>query len=196
MDVVSYAPVRVAQSFGSYGILAQAGKGGTGEVYRARDRRRGRDVALKILAGTYTQEQDRVRRFRQEATAASALNHPGNGDRPASISQSRQPRLQISDRASTAAQRIDANVGHADLTYNYTHLGLADLAERAAERAVELSIYGLRPIANTLFIVRTNITPRDRAGVAMIGSPRSLVATWRNARSAATMAIAPSSLDK
>ena len=47
-----------------------------GEVYRARDTRLGRDVALKILADAYTQDQDRIRRFRQEATAASALNHP------------------------------------------------------------------------------------------------------------------------
>ena len=50
----------------------------------------------------------------------------------------------------------------------------------------------LRPIATTLFIVCTNRTPCDRAGVAMIGSPISLVATWRNVRSAATTAIAPS----
>ena len=41
-------------------------------------------------------------------------------------------------RVLLAAQRIDANVGHAELTYNYTHLGLADLAERAGERALEI----------------------------------------------------------
>ena len=41
-------------------------------------------------------------------------------------------------RVLLAAQRIDANVGHADLTYNYTHLGLAELAERAGERALEI----------------------------------------------------------
>jgi serine/threonine protein kinase len=62
---------------GSYEIREPIGAGGMGEVYRARDTRLGRDVALKILAGAYTHDQDRIRRFRQEATAASALNHPG-----------------------------------------------------------------------------------------------------------------------
>ena len=69
--------MQIGQTFGSYQILAKVGQGGMGEVYRARDTRLGRDVALKILAGAYTQDQDRIRRFRQEATAASALNHPG-----------------------------------------------------------------------------------------------------------------------
>jgi serine/threonine protein kinase len=69
--------LQIGQTFGSYQILTKVGKGGMGEVYRARDTRLGRDVALKILAGAYTQDQDRIRRFRQEATAASALNHPG-----------------------------------------------------------------------------------------------------------------------
>jgi eukaryotic-like serine/threonine-protein kinase len=76
MEVVSYARVQIGQTFGSYQILATVGKGGMGEVYRARDTRLGRDVALKILAAAYTQDPDRIRRFRQEATAASALNHP------------------------------------------------------------------------------------------------------------------------
>ena len=75
--VVSYARLQIGQTFGSYQILATVGTGGMGEVYRARDTRLGRDVALKILAGAYTRDHDRIRRFRQEATAASALNHPG-----------------------------------------------------------------------------------------------------------------------
>ena len=69
--------MQIGQTFGSYRILTKVGKGGMGEVYRARDTRLSRDVALKILADAYTQDQDRIRRFRQEATAASALNHPG-----------------------------------------------------------------------------------------------------------------------
>ncbi len=47
-----------------------------GEVYRARDSRLGRDVALKILPGSFTQDTDRLRRFEQEARAVAALNHP------------------------------------------------------------------------------------------------------------------------
>jgi len=69
--------LQIGRTFGAYQILTKVGQGGMGEVYRARDTRLGRDVALKILAAAYTQDQDRIRRFRQEAAAASALNHPG-----------------------------------------------------------------------------------------------------------------------
>ncbi|HEX4913384.1 MAG TPA: serine/threonine-protein kinase, partial [Vicinamibacterales bacterium] len=69
--------MQIGQTFGPYQIVAKVGTGGMGEVYRARDARLGRDVAVKILAAAYTQDQDRIRRFRQEAAAASALNHPG-----------------------------------------------------------------------------------------------------------------------
>src|ERR1017187_7792019 len=61
---------------GPYEIVAPLGAGGMGEVYRARDARLGRDVALKILPGSFTQDTDRLRRFEQEARAVAALNHP------------------------------------------------------------------------------------------------------------------------
>ncbi len=62
--------------FGQYEIAAPLGKGGMGEVYRARDTRLERQVALKILPLDFTQSADRLRRFEQEAKTASALNHP------------------------------------------------------------------------------------------------------------------------
>jgi eukaryotic-like serine/threonine-protein kinase len=62
--------------FGPYEILALVGAGGMGEVYRARDPRLARDVAIKVLPHTYSADPDRLRRFEQEARAASALNHP------------------------------------------------------------------------------------------------------------------------
>src|SRR5207237_10500889 len=52
------------------------GRGGMGEVYLAADRRLGRRVALKLLPALFTQNAERLRRFEQEARAASALNHP------------------------------------------------------------------------------------------------------------------------
>ena len=61
---------------GPYEVLAKLGEGGMGEVYRARDARLQRDVALKILPTAFASEADRRRRFLQEAQAAGALNHP------------------------------------------------------------------------------------------------------------------------
>ena len=61
---------------GTYEILSVLGAGGMGEVYRARDTALGRDVALKILRPGAVQDADRLRRFRQEAQAVAALDHP------------------------------------------------------------------------------------------------------------------------
>jgi serine/threonine protein kinase len=61
---------------GPYEILAPLGAGGMGEVYRARDARLGRDVAIKVLPAALASEGERLKRFEKEARAASALNHP------------------------------------------------------------------------------------------------------------------------
>jgi serine/threonine protein kinase/Tol biopolymer transport system component len=61
---------------GPYEILAPIGAGGMGEVYRAKDPRLGREVAIKVLPASLSQDADRLRRFEQEARSASALNHP------------------------------------------------------------------------------------------------------------------------
>ncbi|HEU0108770.1 MAG TPA: serine/threonine-protein kinase, partial [Vicinamibacteria bacterium] len=61
---------------GPYEILSLLGAGGMGEVYRARDRRLGREVAIKVLPADRMADEDRRRRFVQEARAASALSHP------------------------------------------------------------------------------------------------------------------------
>src|SRR2546427_8159553 len=66
----------VGQTLGHYAIREQLGAGGMGEVYLAKDTRLGRKVALKLLPAFFTTEDERVRRFEQEARAASALNHP------------------------------------------------------------------------------------------------------------------------
>ncbi len=61
---------------GHYEVISLLGVGGMGEVYRARDERLRREVALKVLPGSFAQDADRLRRFESEAHAASALNHP------------------------------------------------------------------------------------------------------------------------
>src|SRR5687768_9024613 len=61
---------------GPYEIQSALGAGGMGEVYRARDTRLGRDVAVKVLSSTFSSDPERLHRFEQEARAAAALNHP------------------------------------------------------------------------------------------------------------------------
>jgi eukaryotic-like serine/threonine-protein kinase len=61
---------------GPYEILSAVGAGGMGEVYRARDSRLERDVAVKVLPASLSSDADRLRRFEQEARAVAALNHP------------------------------------------------------------------------------------------------------------------------
>jgi Tol biopolymer transport system component len=61
---------------GPYEIVAPLGAGGMGEVYRAKDPRLGRDVAVKVLPASFSTDADRLRRFEQEARAAGILNHP------------------------------------------------------------------------------------------------------------------------
>ena len=61
---------------GPYEILTPIGAGGMGEVYRARDPRLGRDVAIKVLPASFASDADRLKRFEQEARAAGVLNHP------------------------------------------------------------------------------------------------------------------------
>jgi eukaryotic-like serine/threonine-protein kinase len=63
-------------ALGSYQIVAALGAGGMGEVYRARDTKLGRDVAVKILPEAFAADPDRVARFQREAQALAALNHP------------------------------------------------------------------------------------------------------------------------
>src|SRR6266436_450484 len=61
---------------GPYEVLAQIGAGGMGEVYRARDTRLDRDVAIKVLPAALAQHPDRLARFEREAKVLAALNHP------------------------------------------------------------------------------------------------------------------------
>src|SRR5271163_4686049 len=61
---------------GPYEIISPLGAGGMGEVYRARDIRLGRDVAIKVLPEALARDADRLRRFEQEARTIAALNHP------------------------------------------------------------------------------------------------------------------------
>jgi len=69
-------PLTAGSRVGPYQVLALLGAGGMGQVFRAHDTRLGRDVALKVLPGSFEGNADRLRRFEQEARAAGSLNHP------------------------------------------------------------------------------------------------------------------------
>ncbi|HYK42206.1 MAG TPA: serine/threonine-protein kinase, partial [Thermoanaerobaculia bacterium] len=69
-------PMTPGSRVGPYEILAPIGAGGMGEVYRAKDPRLGRDVAIKVLPASFSADPDRLRRFEVEARAAGVLNHP------------------------------------------------------------------------------------------------------------------------
>jgi serine/threonine-protein kinase len=68
--------MHAGQYMGSYEITALLGKGGMGEVYRARDRKLKRDVAIKTLPEEFSRDPDRVARFQREAEVLASLNHP------------------------------------------------------------------------------------------------------------------------
>ncbi len=74
--IVIHMTLASGTRLGPYEISSKLGAGGMGEVYRARDTRIGRDVALKILPSIFSQDADRLRRFEQEARTAGLLNHP------------------------------------------------------------------------------------------------------------------------
>src|SRR5438552_350798 len=69
-------PLGPGTTLGSYEILASLGAGGMGQVFRARDRKLKRDVALKVLPDAFSQDPGRLARFQREAELPASLNHP------------------------------------------------------------------------------------------------------------------------
>ncbi|MSO82979.1 MAG: serine/threonine protein kinase [Acidobacteria bacterium] len=68
--------IAIGTQLGSYEVLFLLGRGGMGEVYRAHDRKLGRDVAIKVLLDALASDPDRIARFGREAKVLAALNHP------------------------------------------------------------------------------------------------------------------------
>src|SRR6266511_3207500 len=68
--------ISAGSKVGPYEVLSPLGAGGMGEVWRARDSRLSREVAVKVLPASFSNDPDRLRRFEQEAKAAGLLNHP------------------------------------------------------------------------------------------------------------------------
>src|SRR5262252_4294807 len=68
--------IAAGSRLGPYEVVAPLGAGGMGEVYRARDPRLGREIAIKVLPAEVASDPSRLKRFEKEVRAASALNHP------------------------------------------------------------------------------------------------------------------------
>src|SRR5688572_3337326 len=68
--------MKSGETLGPYRVLEKLGEGGMGEVYRARDTRLNRDVAVKVLPDLFARDAERLTRFTREAQALAALNHP------------------------------------------------------------------------------------------------------------------------
>ncbi len=92
---------KARDQIGPYEVVAPLGAGGMGEVYRARDTKLDRDVALKVLPEAFTSDSDRLARFQREAKVLASLNHPNiaqihgleeSGDSPPSSSNTSKGR--------------------------------------------------------------------------------------------------------
>jgi len=90
----------IGQMLGPYHVLAKLGEGGMGEVYRARDTRLNRDVAIKVLPDAFVHDADRIARFQREAQLISQLNHP-NICALYHISEAPNPQSQIANPEQT-----------------------------------------------------------------------------------------------
>ena len=82
-------PLATGSSLGPYEILSAIGSGGMGEVYRARDTRLQRDVAIKVLPAAFAADPDRQARFEREAQAVATMSHPNSARKSAISAQTR-----------------------------------------------------------------------------------------------------------
>ena len=143
--ITSDSELKPGQTLGSYEILSFISRGGMGEVYLAEDKRLGRKVALKRLPSTFVKDDDRLRRFEQEARAASALNHP-NIITIFEISQSGASHV-------IATEYVEGETLWARLSHS--SLGLADALDVAIQVADALSA------AHKAGIVHRDIKPEN-----------------------------------
>jgi serine/threonine protein kinase/Tol biopolymer transport system component len=124
----------IGQKLGSYEVLAKLGEGGMGEVYRARDRKLNRDVAIKVLSDLFAADPERIARFEREAQTLASLSHPniahvyGVIEQPAALVMQLVEGEDLSHRIGRGRMPLDETVPIARQ--------LADALETAHERGI------------------------------------------------------------
>ena len=188
---------------GPYEIQSALGAGGMGEVYRARDTRLGRDVAVKVLPATASTDPERLRRFEQEARAAAALSHPNIlavydiGRHPSTGSGQAVPYI-VSEllSGSSLRERIGQTGGGARSSSGSGAPSLGERAEPAEERdglsvrrascaAFLARSVGLSSFAGALMRSRASAVARANA------SPRRTPSRSRTATSSPRISSSP-----
>jgi serine/threonine protein kinase len=135
--------LRANTTLSHYRIVSKIGAGGMGEVYLGQDMRLDRKVALKILPADLAANQDRMRRFVQEAKAAAALNHPNR---------------RLGELQADATRRV---VPSASLAIAYSSLGENDkafalLEKEITERNWSAPVFSVNPIGTTCVTTRAS----------------------------------------
>ncbi len=102
--------INAGAHLGAYEILEPIGAGGMGEVYRARDTKLGREVAIKVLPEEFTQHPKKLARFEREARLLAAMNHPGIATLYG-VEEAESPQPERSAERSGVAEREAVGVG-------------------------------------------------------------------------------------
>ena len=168
-------------TLGPYEVKDLLGKGGMGEVYRARDTRLGRDVAIKTLPAEFASDPDRLARFEREARALAAFNHP-NIAGIHGLEEAGGARFLVLElvEGDTLAERL-----------NGRHLPLEQALRLALQIASALEAAHAKGIVHRdLKPANIKVTPDGTVkvldfGLARPSSPRRLLSTWPWAVSAA-----------
>ncbi len=159
--------------FGSYEVTGPLGAGGMGEVYRARDTRLGRDVALKVLPDLFARDPERLARFEREAQVLASLNHPNiahiHGIEEATPPSGRALVLELVEGPTLADRIAHGAMPLADA--RAIALQIADALEAAHEQGIIHR--DLKP---------ANVKVRDDGTVKVLDFGRICSACWRRSR--------------
>jgi serine/threonine-protein kinase len=170
--------VTIGTQLGSYEITALLGKGGMGEVYRARDSKLKRDVAIKLLPEEFSRDPDRASRFQREAEVLAVLNHP-NIAAIYDLEETNDTRFLVLElvEGETLADRIQRGAIPVDEALQIAH-SICEALEAAHERGI---------IHRDLKPANVKITPAGKVKVLDFGLAKAM----ENAPTAASLSNSP-----